>query len=117
MTRAHTVLLSMSTPLMAWLAVNRYTLDAFAEVAFSVDLGCLSRPQEPTPFALAFDRAQTVMARRFLNPFWRLAEALGGSGTQLARDIATVRDFSLKVRRNGSGTACSTMALSDAASS
>jgi cytochrome P450 len=44
----------------------KFTLDSIAEIAFGADTGCLDGT--PLPFAIAFDKAQTLCMSRLISP-------------------------------------------------
>ncbi|KAL3666865.1 hypothetical protein V7S43_007814 [Phytophthora oleae] len=72
--------------------VNRFTIEAFAEIAFGVHMGCLDSDEEH-PFQKAFDRAQRALRFRFTRPgwFWKTQRWLGlGIEGQLQRDIQVI---------------------------
>ena len=70
----------------------RFTLDSFAKIAFSVDLGCL-QSSEPVPFAVAFDRSQAMIDERFNFPAPGLFHLLTGRSRTFKRDIVVIREF------------------------
>ncbi|PWN33640.1 cytochrome P450 [Meira miltonrushii] len=75
----------------------RYTLSSFAKMAFGSDLGCLTEDpaslENPHPFAVAFDFSQGVMNKRFVNPFWRILEAITPEGARMRSSIKLIRNF------------------------
>ncbi|RKO83743.1 cytochrome P450 [Blyttiomyces helicus] len=78
----------------------------YPSVAHQIDLGCLTTT-EPVPFALAFDRAQSVVDGRILNPFWRISEPLTAKVTIMVRSNSPlpslIAQFGLRIvveRRN-----------------
>lgn len=75
----------------------RYTLSSFAKMAFGSDLGCLTEDpaslEIPHPFAVAFDFSQGVMNKRFVNPFWRILEAVTPEGARMRSSIKLIRNF------------------------
>jgi hypothetical protein len=67
-------------------------------MAFSQDVGSLTldtRP--PVPFAAAFDFAQSQMARRFNNPFWRITEPYTKAGKQMKEASRVLDDFAFGI--------------------
>ena len=46
-----------------------FTRLKYYRAIFGIDFGCLSHPEEPVLFAQNFDFAQTVLDKRFINPF------------------------------------------------
>ncbi|KAJ3188630.1 hypothetical protein HDU85_004344 [Gaertneriomyces sp. JEL0708] len=73
----------------------KFTLDSFGRIGFNADLSCLTK--ENVPFAIAFDRAQTVLLYRFFSPLWRLEELLLPRGTRMRQDVHTIRSFALEL--------------------
>ncbi|RKO93429.1 cytochrome P450 [Blyttiomyces helicus] len=74
----------------------KFTLDGFAKIGFGINLESLSS-EVPNPFAEAFDRAQRVVDRRMVSPFWRIEEAVLPVGREMKRDLKTIHDFGLNV--------------------
>ncbi|KAI8804050.1 cytochrome P450 [Cladochytrium replicatum] len=72
----------------------RFTLDGFAEIAFSIQLHSMTAKTQ-VPFALAFDRSQIAAKERFFWPFWRYTEWL--TNPQLKHDTAFVREYCMKI--------------------
>ncbi|GMF24436.1 unnamed protein product [Phytophthora lilii] len=79
--------------------LNRFTIEAFAEIGFGVHMGCLDSEEEH-PFQKAFDHAQRALLLRFIRPrwFWKTQRWLGmGVEGELKNDIqvinATVLDI------------------------
>jgi len=52
----------------------RFTFESFGQIGFGVEFGALTS-SEPVAFASAFDGLQNLIAKRFANPFYRVAEA------------------------------------------
>ncbi|KAG1697035.1 hypothetical protein DVH05_017421 [Phytophthora capsici] len=78
---------------------NRFTIEAFAEIAFGVHMGCLDSDEEH-PFQKAFDRAQRALLLRFTRPgwFWKTQRWLGmGVEGQLQRDIQVIDKTVLEI--------------------
>ncbi|KAI8813234.1 cytochrome P450 [Cladochytrium replicatum] len=74
----------------------RFTLDGFAQIAFSIELNSMLAASQ-TPFALAFDRAQAAVQDRFLWPFWKQTEWI--TNPSLKKDMSFVRAFAMDVVR------------------
>lgn len=70
----------------------RFTMDTFMTIAFGEDENSLMADSKPK-FALAFDRVQTLLLQRFLNPAWRLMRIfeLGFEG-KIAADVRTLNE-------------------------
>ncbi|KAK1945927.1 Cytochrome P450 86A2 [Phytophthora citrophthora] len=78
---------------------NRFTIEAFAEIAFGVHMGCLDSDEEH-PFQKAFDRAQRTLRFRFTRPgwFWKTQRWLGvGIEGELQRDIQVIDETVLGI--------------------
>lgn len=58
--------------------LNRSTIEAFAEIGFGIQMGCLDSDKEH-PFQRAFDTAQYLTTKRFMPPtwVWKLMRVLG----------------------------------------
>ncbi|KAF4316159.1 hypothetical protein G195_009872 [Phytophthora kernoviae 00238/432] len=72
--------------------MNRFTMEAFAEVGFGIDLNSLTL-SEAHPFKRVFDVAQEVTVTRFSMPtwIWKLQRLLGlGVEGQLQDDMKTI---------------------------
>ncbi|KAG7390175.1 hypothetical protein PHYPSEUDO_008629 [Phytophthora pseudosyringae] len=90
--------------------LNRFTIEAFAEIAFGVRMGCLDSDEEH-PFQKAFDHALRALLLRFVRPgwFWKTQRWLGvGVEGELKNDMevinATVLDIVEKaLARHGDG--------------
>jgi cytochrome P450 len=80
---------------------GRFTLDSFARIGFGVELKLLQKyldgDQSPVPFAVAFDRAQSVTQKRFFNPVWNMTEILDGTKAAFDRDLEEINSFAAKV--------------------
>ncbi|KAI8810653.1 cytochrome P450 [Cladochytrium replicatum] len=74
----------------------RFTLDGFAQIAFSIELNSISAATQ-VPFALAFDRVQTAMADRFTWPFWKYTEWI--TKPNLKDDLDFIRKFGMDIVR------------------
>ncbi|KAG9324836.1 hypothetical protein KVV02_001581 [Mortierella alpina] len=74
-----------------------YTLDSFGEIAFGQSLGCLVDPEKEVEFAAAFDRLNSALAVRFINPFWQVSEWWTGVGDKVKKDAKVVRDFAMEI--------------------
>ncbi|KAI8810639.1 cytochrome P450 [Cladochytrium replicatum] len=77
-------------------AFFRFTLDGFAQIAFSIELNSMLATSQ-VPFALAFDRAQTAVQARFLWPLWKYTEWI--TNPNLKNDTAFIRKFAMDVVR------------------
>lgn len=79
----------------------RYTLSSFAKMAFAADLGCLTSDpaslNQPVPFAVAFDSAQSMLNARFWTPGWSIAEAILPYGKRVRENIRVVKDFGMAI--------------------
>ncbi|KAF1317242.1 Cytochrome p450, partial [Globisporangium splendens] len=74
--------------------LNRFTIEAFAEIGFGVELGALDAETEH-PFQAAFDRAQRILKRRAARPplFWKTQRLLNlGAERELKASIRTIDD-------------------------
>eukprot|EP00644_Phytophthora_capsici_P002765 jgi/Phyca11/124947/e_gw1.55.146.1 len=72
--------------------LNRFTMEAFTEIGFGVQLNCLDADKEH-PFQTAFDRSQQSLALRFLRPswFWKTQRLLSiGAEGQVKRDMNVI---------------------------
>ncbi|KAG2531902.1 hypothetical protein JM18_001524, partial [Phytophthora kernoviae] len=79
--------------------LNRFTIEAFAEIGFGVHMGCLDAVEEH-PFQKAFDRAQRALLLRFIRPswFWKTQKWLKvGVEGQLQRDIEVINTTVLEI--------------------
>jgi cytochrome P450 len=67
----------------------RFTLESFGRIGFGIELNNLGRYREgdlsPVPFAAAFDKSQSVVDHRFLNPWWKWTDYLTGAHSELKR--------------------------------
>ena len=64
--------------------LSAFTLDAFARLAFSHELHCLSAGKaERIPFAAAFDKAQLILVKRLNNPLWPVYERFFRQGKEM----------------------------------
>jgi cytochrome P450 len=78
---------------------NRLTIEAFAEIAFGIEMNCLKAEHEH-PFQTAFDSAQRATILRFVRPtpFWKLQRLLGvGYEGQLQKDMKVIDDTVLDI--------------------
>ncbi|ORY63680.1 putative cytochrome P450 monooxygenase [Leucosporidium creatinivorum] len=76
----------------------RFTLNSFAEMAFGTDVGALSLDSdEPVPFAAAFDFAQSVLDRRFNNPFWKIVERFNGQHQKMKEATKIIDEFAYSI--------------------
>ncbi|KAI5067023.1 hypothetical protein GOP47_0017551 [Adiantum capillus-veneris] len=72
----------------------RLTLDSICEVAFGVDPESLSPELPSVPFANAFDEANRLIIRRYVDIFWKVKRALNlGAEARLRRCVQVVDDF------------------------
>eukprot|EP00930_Biecheleria_cincta_P046614 TRINITY_DN32166_c0_g1_i1.p1 TRINITY_DN32166_c0_g1~~TRINITY_DN32166_c0_g1_i1.p1 ORF type:complete len:550 (-),score=94.88 TRINITY_DN32166_c0_g1_i1:91-1740(-) len=55
--------------------MNRFTLDTIGEIGFGKSIGSLEDPS--SPFLKSFDKAQQIVMRRFVDPFWYVARFFG----------------------------------------
>ncbi|TMW62705.1 hypothetical protein Poli38472_005323 [Pythium oligandrum] len=72
--------------------LNRFTIDAFAEIGFGVSMKSMESEEEH-PFQKAFDRVQRATMLRLVRPtwFWKLQKALQiGAERQLREDVRTI---------------------------
>ncbi|KAJ3251377.1 Protein kinase alk2 [Boothiomyces macroporosus] len=78
---------------------HRYFMDSFGEIAYGIEMGSLSKGIPN--YVASFDRSQSTMGDRFINPFYRLADMLNPF---LKTDVKLIREFGRKVvedRKNG----------------
>ncbi|KAK9694138.1 hypothetical protein K7432_013566 [Basidiobolus ranarum] len=83
---------------------HRLTMDAFCRIAFGYNMDSLTTTETP-PFALAFNRIQSSLAQRMINPFWKITELLNGDRKQLNADISLADEQIYNIinkRRNNS---------------
>jgi cytochrome P450 len=75
----------------------RYTMDSIGVIGFGQELETLS--SDSVPFADAFDRAQKLVAYRFLTPYWYtpLGRMLYSNEREIARHVKTLDDFAFQV--------------------
>lgn len=73
--------------------LHRYFMDSFAKIAFGIELGSLVS-FEPIPFAIAFDRIQRILFRRFMNPIFKITESFDPS---IKKDIVILRKFGMDI--------------------
>ena len=79
----------------------RFFMDSFGKIAFGTDINSLS--MKDVPFAQSFDRAQSVLKFRFLNPAFKWTELFN---PEVSKDFETVHEFGMKIvkdRRMGVG--------------
>ncbi|KAF8926096.1 hypothetical protein BGZ58_000186 [Dissophora ornata] len=76
-----------------------FTLDSFSEIAFGQSIGCLENPERPVEFALAFDRMNSNLYKRFCSPFYKWTEWWTGMDQQIERDRKVIYDFAYNVIR------------------
>ncbi|TMW62721.1 hypothetical protein Poli38472_005339 [Pythium oligandrum] len=72
--------------------LSRFTIEAFAEIGFGIEMNCLDAKEEH-PLQSAFDRAQRLSALRYQRPpaFWKLQRLLGvGAEKQLKEDVKVI---------------------------
>ncbi|KAF9359160.1 hypothetical protein BGX26_013013 [Mortierella sp. AD094] len=77
----------------------KFTLDSFGEIAFGQSFGCLSKPADAVPFAVAFDRLNAALSERLFVPTAVLKERWNGTYGQVEKDTQTVNDFAYGVIR------------------
>ncbi|KAG0325089.1 Protein kinase alk2 [Podila humilis] len=77
----------------------KFTLDSFGEIAFGESFGCLKDPEQEVEFAMAFDRLNASLSRRFINPFWKIIQWWSGQAAQVEKDAKLVHDFAYGVIR------------------
>ncbi|KAJ7528430.1 hypothetical protein O6H91_15G003300 [Diphasiastrum complanatum] len=76
----------------------RLTLDSICKVGFGVDVGCLSPLLPKVPFATAFDEANELVIKRYIDVFWKLKRALNvGSEARLRQCVQVIDSFLYKV--------------------
>ena len=68
----------------------RFTLDGFAKIGFNTKLNCMTL-EEPVPFAVAFDRSQSILDFRFIHPYWKFTELFRYFAIQ--KDFKTIKTF------------------------
>ncbi|TDH66764.1 hypothetical protein CCR75_002157 [Bremia lactucae] len=94
--------------------LNRFTLEAFTEIGFGVQINCLDTEREH-PFQTAFDRVQQSLALRFIRPswFWRFQRFFGiGNEGQVKKDMHVINSMLFDIiKKNLDGRA--KKALSD----
>lgn len=82
--------------------LNKFTMGAFCDMGFGVDVNCLEHEQETHPFQVAFDRVQQVIRLRMNRPrwFWKLQHFLniGAEGT-LRADMPVIDDMVYQIIR------------------
>ncbi|KAE9339668.1 hypothetical protein PR003_g10901 [Phytophthora rubi] len=72
--------------------LNRFTMEAFTEIGFGVQMKCLEVDMEH-PFQTAFDRSQQLLVLRFVRPswFWKAQRILGiGAEGQLKQELSVI---------------------------
>ncbi|KAE9107826.1 hypothetical protein PF007_g12887 [Phytophthora fragariae] len=72
--------------------LNRFTMEAFTEIGFGVQMKCLEVDKEH-PFQTAFDRSQQLLVLRFVRPswFWKAQRILGiGAEGQLKQELSVI---------------------------
>ncbi|KAK3829341.1 MAG: cytochrome P450 [Benniella sp.] len=78
----------------------KYTLDSFGEIAFGQSFGCLNKPGDEVPFAVAFDRLNHELSERLMLPTWKIKDWWNGELNKLDKDVATVNEFAYRVIRD-----------------
>lgn len=75
----------------------RYTLDSIGKIGFGVDIDTLSK--DYVPFAYAFDRAQQLVAYRFMCPGWNYKPFgwIYPTERELARHLKTLNEFAYEI--------------------
>lgn len=74
----------------------RYALDSIFKVGFGVELNCIngSSSEDGAKFIKAFDDANELVYRRYIDPFWKLKRILNiGSEAVLKRNIQIMDKF------------------------
>ncbi|CAD6913656.1 unnamed protein product [Tilletia controversa] len=75
----------------------RYTLNSFSRMAFSSDIGCLTKDpaclDTPVEFALAFDYAQQVINSRSFDPIFKQTELFSAQGKNMRKAVASIQTF------------------------
>ncbi|KAL1916556.1 uncharacterized protein VTP21DRAFT_5747 [Calcarisporiella thermophila] len=71
----------------------RFTLDTFGRISFGKHFNCLEDASAPVPFAAAFDYVQTVIDKRFRNPFFWVTEFLTGEGHKFRSAIKILDEY------------------------
>ncbi|GMF43780.1 unnamed protein product [Phytophthora fragariaefolia] len=72
--------------------LNRFTMEAFTEIGFGVQMNCLESDKEH-PFQTAFDRSQQLLILRFVRPiwFWKAQRMLGiGAEGQIQQEMNVI---------------------------
>lgn len=78
---------------------NRFTMEAFAEIGFGIQMNCLERGEDHE-LQRAFDETQRLIRRRFVRPswFWKTQRLLGvGAEQQLKKNLAVLNDTVLGI--------------------
>lgn len=76
----------------------RLTLDSICKIGFGVDIGSLSPLLPAIPFARAFDEANRLIIRRYIDFTWKLKRYLNvGAEAQLRQCVQVVDSFIYKV--------------------
>ncbi|GKA09554.1 cytochrome P450, partial [Tanacetum coccineum] len=75
------------------------TMDSIFKVGFGIDLDNLSGPSgEGVRFSRAFDTANTLVFRRFVDMSWKIKKFLNiGSEAELKKNIKVIDEFIYKV--------------------
>lgn len=82
--------------------LNKFTMGAFCEIGFGVDVNCLEDEQTTHPFQVAFDRVQQVTRLRMNRPrwFWKCQRLLNlGAERTLRADMPVIDDMVYKIIR------------------
>ncbi|BBN19245.1 protein MpCYP704-like20 [Marchantia polymorpha subsp. ruderalis] len=88
------------------------TLDSICRVGFGVDIGSLSPSLPAIPFAIAFDEANRLIVRRYIDLFWKLKRTLNiGGEAKLKKCIHVVESFIYKVIETGRAEMSATFTL------
>ncbi|KAI8089636.1 cytochrome P450 [Halteromyces radiatus] len=78
----------------------KFTLDSFVELSFGVELHALGS-KEKVPFASSFDACQLNVFQRFVNPAYKITEALSGIlmpwRTTIQQHLDTMDEFAFGV--------------------
>ncbi|TMW62725.1 hypothetical protein Poli38472_005343 [Pythium oligandrum] len=79
--------------------LNRFTMEAFAEIGFGIQMDCLEKEEEH-PFQSAFDSIQRTIVLHFILPgfVWKLQALLGiGAEGRFKKDLKVIDDTVLDI--------------------
>lgn len=92
----------MDKPVDIFNLMNRFTLDTIGEIGFGKSIDSLGDPS--SPFLLSFDRAQQIMQKRFLLPFWQVLRLFGlGFESETAMHMDQLNTFTKSLVRELKG--------------